>query len=66
LGNLPDGLVDPLQVLRDFADALDTAVACNDLVFNFRGPQIEVDQVPDEVLVHTDELSGKNTSCVNI
>ncbi len=66
LGNLPNGFVDLLKMLWDFADALDATVACYDLVFDFRGPQVEVDQVSDKMFVYTDELSGKNASCVNV
>lgn len=66
LGNLPNGFVDLLKMLWDFADALDATVACDYLVFDFRGPQVEVNQVSDKMFVYTDELSGKNTSCVNV
>ncbi len=53
-------------MLWDFSDALDATIACDDLVFDFRGPQVEVDQVSDKMFVYTDELSRKNTSCVNV
>ena len=56
--DLPNGLVDFTQMLRDLRDVLHAAIVGNDLVLDSSCPQAELKEISDEVLVHDNELSG--------
>lgn len=66
LRELPDGLVERLDVIRDVGNLLDGAVGSNDAVLHLVRPQTEVDQVLQEPGVDDLELTGQDTARVNV
>ena len=66
LTDLPHCLVDIFQVLRNLFDPLNTAVVGNNLVFDGRVPEVELDQVSHQMLVYADEFTREDSSSVNV
>ena len=66
LTDLPDGLVDLLEVVGDAFDALDGAIVGDDHVLHFVIPQLEVDKFAQEPGADNLELASKNTTCVDV
>jgi len=66
LADLPGGLVQLLQVLRDLRDVLHAAVALDDLVLHLLAPQAELHQVAQQVFVHHDELAAEHAPRVEV
>lgn len=66
LRNFPDSLVDLLNPVGDILDVLYTTIVCNDLVLDDRCPESNLRQVPHQVSVHADELTGEHTPRVNV
>jgi len=66
LGDFPNDLVKIFDPIRDLRNSLDGSVISNNHVFNLTGPKSVLRQVLNEVLVHTDELSGEDTSGVDV
>ena len=56
--DLPDGLVEFFDVVGNLLDALNTAVASNDLVLDRSSPQANLEQVTHKVLIDDDEFTG--------
>ena len=57
LADLPDGLVEGLDLIRDLFDALNGSVGRNQLVFHVVVPKVEFSQVPQQMVVDDLELS---------
>ena len=55
----PHSLVDVLEALRDVLDALDGASVVEHLVLQVRGPQAQVGEVRQQVLVHHHKLATR-------
>jgi hypothetical protein len=66
LGDFPNDLVKILDPFRDLRNSLDGSVRGDNHVFNLTGPKSVLSQVLNEVLVHTDEFSRKDTSGVDV
>jgi len=52
LRNLPDRLVQLLDVIRDFRDSLNRAIGPNQLVLQIRIPKVTVCEILEQVRVH--------------
>ena len=57
LADLPDSLIDVLDVLGNLFDCLHTTVIRNDLILDLRSPKVKFDKVSHEVLVDADEFT---------
>lgn len=66
LRDLPNCLIELLDVVGNFPNVLDRAVVGNEFVFNFSCPQVQFDKVFDEMFIYTDELSRQNTSRIYV
>ena len=66
LRDFPDGLVEQFEVVRDGFDVLDGASVSFELVDDLWSPQVQFDEVSDEVRVDADEFSGEDSSSENI
>lgn len=66
LGDLPNSLIEELDICWDALDLLDTTVEGEHSVLNIRVPKTQLDQIIDEVGIHADELTSQYTSCINI
>lgn len=66
LTDLPDGLVDVLELLSKTLDLLNGSLIGNKLVSGFSIPDSELDEVLDQVRVDTDELATEDSSGVNV
>ena len=66
LADLPRGLVQVLEVLRDLGDVLHAAVGADDLVLEVFSPEAELHQVAQQVLVHHHELAAQYTARVDV
>ena len=65
-GNLPNRLVQFLDVGRNGIDVLDGTVAGHDGIFHLLVPKTELNQVQQEVLVHHNKLARQNASGVDV
>lgn len=66
LGDLPDGLVQGLDVGGNVGDVLDGATIGDDAVLHVVGPQAEVDEVLQEPRVNDLELTSQDTAGVDV
>ena len=66
LFDLPDGLVDLLDVLRDLIDVLDRAIVEDDLVLHVIVPEIEIDQVFQQMFVHYHEFTAEYPADIDV
>jgi len=64
--DFPNRFVQLLDVGWDLRDILDRAVISHNLILDFRGPQIQSDQIAHQVLVDADKLARKHTTRVNV
>ena len=60
LADLPDGFVQSFDVVRDFLDALNGSVDRNDLEFHLLAPQVELGEIPEQVVVDDLELPAED------
>jgi len=66
LADLPHRLVEVLDVVGDALDVLDRTVVGNDHISHLRIPKAKRDKIFDQILVDHREISGKDSSVVNI
>ena len=66
LRDLPDRLVDLLEVVGDAINLLDRTVVRNQVVLEVLIPQTQLEKVLEEVLVHELELASKDTARVDV
>lgn len=66
LGNLPNGLVESLDLSRDVGDILDGTVLGNDSVLHGIRPQAHVDEILEQPGVNNLELASKDTALVDV
>jgi len=66
LFHLPHGLVEVLEVLRDFGDVLNGSVGGDELSLKFIGPEAKFDQVDEEVTGDADELTSQSAADVDV
>lgn len=57
LFDFPNSLINLFDIIRNLPNALDTSIVSNNSVFDFGGPQVQVNQVFNQMFVDTDELS---------
>jgi len=65
LGDLPDGFVDGLDVVRDPRDILNAAVVRDDHILHLVIPETEVDEFAEKPGANDLELPGKDTTRVD-
>ena len=66
LRDLPDGLVDRLEVGRDLSDVLNRALASDDPVAHLVVPEAELDQITEQPRADDLELAGEDTTRVDV
>ena len=66
LTDLPDSLVDRLDVVRNARNALDRPVVSNDHVLHVFVPEAKVNELFEKPRANNLELPSKNTAGVNI
>ena len=66
LADLPHGLVDLFDVIRDFFDILNATIVGDNLVLDGGIPKIQLDQVPHEMLVDANKFTRKHPPRINI
>lgn len=66
LGNLPDCLVDLPKSLRNSLDVFERAIVSNEGVLDLTGPESVLNEVLNKMRVDADELSGKDSSYVDV
>lgn len=66
LADLPDGLVDCLDIVRDGGNVLDGSIVGDDHIFHIIIPQTEVDELSKEPGADNLEFTGKDTAGVDV
>jgi len=66
LSDLPNGLVEKLEVSWNLIDVLNRSIIGNQLVLDRWYPKIDFDQILDQVFVDTNKFTCENSSGVHI
>ena len=66
LTNLPYCLVNFFQISWNFFYTLYASIVSNNLVLDSGIPKIELDQISDQMFIHTDKFTRQDSSCVDV
>ena len=66
LWDLPNSLVQHLEVCWNFWNVLNRSIISDKLILNLRNPKIDFNQILYQMLIHADEFSSENSSGVDI
>lgn len=66
LTDLPNGLVNGLDVVRNSGDVLNGTVVSDDHILHVIVPKTEVDQLAEEPWANDLEFTSQDTACVDV